>query len=370
MNRYRFYEILQAHKRGEDLSVFTPKNAPEAALLADLQGGKQSNVIVSAHRPVPNTGVVGKVHLNTLLTKEEIIEIVSQLTYTPNGNRGLDVYYVFRAEGGMRQTWAVYRKDGEYSIGNDTEGVCFFASSIDVNINSEPYNNFEGFEAGMEGTDVNLEINGNVVSTHYSGASVGTENDKLAKLFSIDPFVIATPVPNSGYVDKIYFNRNTDSYHITTYYVNKFDGVDHYILATEDKSHVVVFNCDTQDNCYIKDIITGEIYFVSGDYRFDDEGNFINDNLPEVFEINGNLVDEIEIDGQVHHVGIDNVYSNETTFTKYVMCLKTIPSDEVTPISGDYNGETLTVNANGEIDVKELLSNKKLPLKIVVNVNE
>lgn len=39
MNRYRFYQIIQAHKNGEDLSVFVPKNAPEAELIAALQGG-------------------------------------------------------------------------------------------------------------------------------------------------------------------------------------------------------------------------------------------------------------------------------------------------------------------------------------------
>jgi hypothetical protein len=38
-NRYRFYEMKQAHKKGEDLSQFTAKNKPEEELLAKLSGG-------------------------------------------------------------------------------------------------------------------------------------------------------------------------------------------------------------------------------------------------------------------------------------------------------------------------------------------
>lgn len=42
-NRYRFYEIKQAHKNGEDLSKFVPKNKPEEELIAKLQGGAGSS---------------------------------------------------------------------------------------------------------------------------------------------------------------------------------------------------------------------------------------------------------------------------------------------------------------------------------------
>ena len=43
MNRTRFYEILKAHEKGEDLSQFVPKNPAEAALIANLQGGTGSS---------------------------------------------------------------------------------------------------------------------------------------------------------------------------------------------------------------------------------------------------------------------------------------------------------------------------------------
>ena len=44
MNRYRFYEILQANKNGEDLSQFVPTNAAEAELIANLGGGSNGGV--------------------------------------------------------------------------------------------------------------------------------------------------------------------------------------------------------------------------------------------------------------------------------------------------------------------------------------
>lgn len=39
MKGHRFYEILEAHRKGEDLSVFVPTNPAEAELLANLAGG-------------------------------------------------------------------------------------------------------------------------------------------------------------------------------------------------------------------------------------------------------------------------------------------------------------------------------------------
>jgi hypothetical protein len=43
MNKTRFYEILMAHKRGEDLTQLTPTNLAEAALIVDLTGGSDGS---------------------------------------------------------------------------------------------------------------------------------------------------------------------------------------------------------------------------------------------------------------------------------------------------------------------------------------
>lgn len=47
-----------------------------------------------------------------------------------------------------------------------------------------------------------------------------------------------------------------------------------------------------------------------------------------------------------------------------------VSTNEETPfnLSGEYDGSSIEVNANGEIDVKALLEEGKLPLKIKVNV--
>jgi hypothetical protein len=62
MKGHRFYEILEAHRKGEDLSVFIPTNPAEAELLANLAGGTGGSTGGSAMVPVtmpynnPNIG--------------------------------------------------------------------------------------------------------------------------------------------------------------------------------------------------------------------------------------------------------------------------------------------------------------------------
>lgn len=50
-SRYRFYEIIQAHKNGEDLTQFVPKNKPEEELIAKLTGGTGGSTGGSAEVP-------------------------------------------------------------------------------------------------------------------------------------------------------------------------------------------------------------------------------------------------------------------------------------------------------------------------------
>lgn len=45
MKGHRFYEILEAHKRGESLKDFIPTNPAEAALLANLSGGTGGTMV-------------------------------------------------------------------------------------------------------------------------------------------------------------------------------------------------------------------------------------------------------------------------------------------------------------------------------------
>lgn len=53
-NRYRFYEIIQAHKNGEDLSQFTPKNKPEEDLIAELTGAAGGSTMPDSPFNNPN----------------------------------------------------------------------------------------------------------------------------------------------------------------------------------------------------------------------------------------------------------------------------------------------------------------------------
>ena len=73
-NRYRFYEIMQAHKNGEDLSQFTPKNKPEEDLIAKLKGGNGgAEYIEDVTKSPVEVGSSGDVYFNMNgATPEEI----------------------------------------------------------------------------------------------------------------------------------------------------------------------------------------------------------------------------------------------------------------------------------------------------------
>lgn len=114
MNRYRFYEIIQAAERGEDLSKFIPANAPEAALLADLltvsdDGGGESVKIAkpvyeTIMKPVPNVGFVDKITFNTKLSSEEVDNIIfnANLNYSQ-----LDFSTIYSIVADMNKTYSL-----------------------------------------------------------------------------------------------------------------------------------------------------------------------------------------------------------------------------------------------------------------------
>lgn len=96
-NRYRFHEIIQAAERGEDLSQFKPKNAPEAVLLADLltiangggSGGTCSGEVVLGESTVLK--VDGKETISVLDFKELGIRIA---TMSPEQQQALIMYMI------------------------------------------------------------------------------------------------------------------------------------------------------------------------------------------------------------------------------------------------------------------------------------
>lgn len=77
MNKTRFYEILQAAKKGEDLKQFVPTNAPEASLINDLAGGNGGAEYVEDITKSPvEVGSAGDIYVDvSAYTVEELQNI-------------------------------------------------------------------------------------------------------------------------------------------------------------------------------------------------------------------------------------------------------------------------------------------------------
>ena len=154
----------------------------------------------SSGTAVPNSGMVEKVYINTALSVEEVVSLLSQLTYNEEGR------YVLLVDSNNTKAIMLLGMDGMYAINVDgafvwsnTEQLGFIGWSSDF-ANSYSFN--------LEATSI------------LGPYSVGIQNDLVKDLFSITPFggsagvegaiykVGSEPaaVPTSGMVENIYFN--------------------------------------------------------------------------------------------------------------------------------------------------------------------
>ena len=153
--------------------------------------------------------------------------------------------------------------------------------------------NSKGVEASKENT-FNQLINS--VETMSSGGIV--ELDELHK-----------PVPNSGYVEKVYFNTNLSVDEVvkvlarleySDFLNSKMYGI---LYANEGSKQITLAVTKIEDYIYaIQDTLTGTPIFVSANYSGID---FIgwNPNLANVFEINSNVLNNV---GSLLSVGEQN----------------------------------------------------------------
>lgn len=179
MNKTRFYEIIQAHKKGEDLSVFVPTNNPEAELINNLEGGSGGSATVNIYGGVqlvsdPNTPV-NKIYFNTALNVDEVVAILSQLTYTDIEGQG-GGYLAFSTED-MSVSVSIMRMGDIYVIfGSDT----MFASA-DIG---------EGFVGWNTSVENYMEVGGltGITSATMDALtmSIGAENNLLTNLILAD----------------------------------------------------------------------------------------------------------------------------------------------------------------------------------------
>lgn len=188
MNRYRFYQIIQAHKKGEDLSSFVPKNAPEAELIAALQGGSggsSNSVTLKGYlgETVPNDyTVVTGLYFNTDLTNEEVDQFIANANLTYQDYNGQQIYGIL-ADAVNYVLYGILNFGGAYAI---VKLDIYTGSPTDIIYCSTALQNTFG-TSGWKST-LNLSTSysvGSVTSVKEAlNYPIGLENNKLKSFVS------------------------------------------------------------------------------------------------------------------------------------------------------------------------------------------
>ena len=362
-----------------------PINAQNfASEIASISGGGGGSVTVTIPgewqgTAVPNSGYVDKVYVNNSLSMEEVNKLLSQIDYSSTDGS----YYNAVTDGNNSY---LYTHSGSNSIlyyssetGNETT---LYASY--------EYDDGNGSFIGWNpNASMQLEI-GKELTNYVWGYAAGHQNDILSSLFSITPFVKGegevtiltgdydgskvtinniepgwqgTPVPNTGYVDKVYFNTELSVEEVTNIINKEFNpenngGNTIYLLYNE--------NSETNDyiEIYMNYSYWNRLYFditiytsngfngyvFSLDYRYDDISgtNFIgwNPSLSNPLPIN------LEVMSQCYNgsVGTKN-HIISSLFS-------------LTPFEYKDEEEASTIN------LKEYIKEQKLPLQLKIDLPE
>lgn len=132
------------------------------------------NIVKSGGTVVPNSGYVEKIYFNTALSIDEVVSLLSQLTYNNDGLCALAINQskpIVLGAGVM---------NGVYIIADLMTMTPYFASAISTDLPQEVFN-FVGWSPDFSGV---IEVNADLID-YESGMSAGTENDKLIDLMSI-----------------------------------------------------------------------------------------------------------------------------------------------------------------------------------------
>ena len=280
--------------------------------------------------PVPNTGYVEKVYLNTALSAEEVASIIesANLPFTDGDN-----YYLAYNNDNVKIRISIM-SDGSNNYYTIYDNNNYFINTSAAGLG------YVGWNPEFNGV---IEVNSELVDTYTwsttDSASVGTHNEALSSLFSTTPFEkektyrfkkldndvveveelpsLGTSVPNTGYVEKVYFNTNLsvdeviqNLYSLAPYVTDNFI----YLLSDNDKNLIYIriedFNTQAFGIYNMHDFTSSnddlEILFLNNYTGSDPNYNFQgwNPNFNGVIEINGQVTDTFT--NSTPNVGLGN----------------------------------------------------------------
>ena len=143
---------------------------------------------------VPNTGYVEKVYFNTSLSVEEVVGLLSQLTYTNSTFAPMPVYGLLDKHYWVNNEWVdlvlcIFKfDDSTYAIVDYSNMLFYFISDTLPDMPSDEA--FVGWNPDFNGEII---IEGDVTD-HLQDIPFGNENEKLTQLFSITPFEEEKPL--------------------------------------------------------------------------------------------------------------------------------------------------------------------------------
>lgn len=234
-------ELLKRACNGESCNDIVPKSNVEKLLVELNSKIGSGNIEEVAELPsatvetkvtVPNKGYVDKVYFNTDLSTEEIETILSRLTYDPdmmNSNTLFASVDVIPNSFGMPKTMFVaIGGDGMYALLNFSTMEIYWANQLAVDVLG-PQMGIEGVTAGWQDFDnpiivddyANIDINGDgsvmagvqnelIKDLFYTQVPTPNPDVNLDKVYRTPTYspVVGTTVPNTGYVEKVYFNTS------------------------------------------------------------------------------------------------------------------------------------------------------------------
>lgn len=151
----------------EWVQLNTKGGGGSATVTRELTGGE----------PIPNTGTLSEIYLNTDLSVEEVVEILSQLTYLEDGTHFVAV------ANDMSFAFGVMQMQGIYLIGELTTETIYFASQ-DIGYG------ITGWNTSLI-NDKKITLSSEVtLASELEGIAIGSENELLRNVIAISDFAV------------------------------------------------------------------------------------------------------------------------------------------------------------------------------------